>query len=180
MAGNVHTVGPGSPPRPQLVAAPFAFETESFRSRFVEERQAQSGFRCPAAAKSASPPPRRNFAPPERRANHRCPLASSCWRSHSTQPIAYSGCGGEGLGPRIASARCRVYSKMPQDYVELQQRRRLAARPDTEEGLGTANRRLRQKRSSRASRDTGCGVGPLPKGRRGNVRRIAVATARFG
>jgi hypothetical protein len=31
----------------------------------------------------------------------------------------------------------------------------LAARPDTEEGLGTANRRIRQGGASRASRDAG-------------------------
>ena len=49
-------------PRPLLMAGPFAFETENFRSRFVEERQAQSGFRRPAAAKTASPLPRRNLA----------------------------------------------------------------------------------------------------------------------
>jgi hypothetical protein len=37
--------------RPQLMAGPFAFETENFRSRFVEERQAQSGFRLSCSSK---------------------------------------------------------------------------------------------------------------------------------
>src|SRR4051794_33924472 len=41
-------------------------------------------------------------------------LACSCWRCHSRLPIAYTGSGGGGFWPRMASARWRVYSNMPQ------------------------------------------------------------------
>ena len=42
----------------------------------------------------------------------------------------------------------RPVEKNAGDCVELQQRWRLAARPDTEEGLGTANRRIRRRGAS--------------------------------
>jgi hypothetical protein len=92
------------------MAGPVAFATGD---TFLGKNQARSAFQAHTAAELLSPLPRRNFALRRRRVDHRCPPACCCWRCHSTQPIAYSGCGGDGVGPRIASAHWRVYSKMP-------------------------------------------------------------------
>ena len=48
-----------------------------------------------------------------RSSQDRSPPACSCWRCHFKAADRVLGGGGDGFWPRIAFARCRVYSKMP-------------------------------------------------------------------
>src|SRR5207248_1555077 len=83
--------------------------------------------------------------------------------------------------PRSLSVRAGTFRRSDAgDRVELQRWWCLAAWPRAEEDRGTAARAIRQRGIIRASRDTGLGVGTLPKWRSGHVRQLASATARLG